>query len=158
MKKPKIIKKIGYGFYCILMIIISVLGFILYNLGNWVLDTWGLLSIDEIIFHLKVPLDGTNSDVVLDGINACVPLAVLVLFLSIFLIIGLRNKHRKCMIALFLVAVIACGSAGRAAYEVYDELDVKEYLVSQKKESHFIDRIMWIHVQRRLHFRNKKEI
>ena len=121
------------------MIIISVLGFILYNLGNWVLDTWGLLSIDEIIFHLKVPLDGTNSDVVLDGINACVPLAVLVLFLSIFLIIGLRNKHRKCMIALFLVAVIACGSAGRAAYEVYDELDVKEYLVSQKKESHFIE-------------------
>lgn len=66
MKKPKI-KSIGYGFYCILMIIISVLGFILYNLGNWVLDTWGLLSIDEIIFHLKVPLDGTNSDVVLDG-------------------------------------------------------------------------------------------
>lgn len=138
MKKPKI-KSIGYGFYCILMIIISVLGFILYNLGNWVLDTWGLLSIDEIIFHLKVPLDGTNSDVVLDGINACVPLAVLVLFLSIFLIIGLRNKHGKCMIALFLVAVIACGSAGRAAYEVYDELDVKEYLVSQKEESHFIE-------------------
>ena len=138
MKKPKI-KSIGYGFYCILMIIISVLGFILYNLGNWVLDTWGLLSIDEIIFHLKVPLDGTNSDVVLDGINACVLLAVLVLFLSIFLIIGLRNKHGKCMIALFLVAVIACGSAGRAAYEVYDELDVKEYLVSQKKESHFIE-------------------
>ena len=138
MKKPKI-KSIGYGFYCILMILISVLGFILYNLGNWVLDTWGLLSIDEIIFHLKVPLDGTNSDVVLDGINACVPLAVLVLFLSIFLIIGLRNKHGKCMIALFLVAVIACGSEGRAAYEVYDELDVKEYLVSQKKESHFIE-------------------
>lgn len=138
MKKPKI-KSIGYGFYCILMILISVLGFILYNLGNWVLDTWGLLSIDEIIFHLKVPLDGTNSDVVLDGINACVPLAVLVLFLSIFLIIGLRNKHGKCMIALFLVAVIACGSAGRAAYEAYDELDVKEYLVSQKKESHFIE-------------------
>ena len=138
MKKPKI-KSIGYGFYCILMIIISVLGFILYNLGNWVLDTWGLLSIDEIIFHLKVPLDGTNSDVVLDGINACVPLAVLVLFLSIVLIIGLRNKHGKCMIALFLVAVIACGSAGRAAYEVYDELDVKEYLVSQKEESHFIE-------------------
>lgn len=43
------------------------------------------------------------------------------------------------MIALFLVAVIACGSAGRAAYEVYDELDVKEYLVSQKEESHFIE-------------------
>lgn len=138
MKKPKI-KSIGYGFYCILMIVISVLGFILYNLGNWVLDTWGLLSIDEIIFHLKVPLEGTNSDVVLDGINACVPLAVLVLFLAIFLIIVLKNKHGKCMLSLFLIAVIACGSAGKAAYKVYDELDVKEYLASQKKESHFIE-------------------
>ena len=138
MKKPKI-KSIGYGFYCILMIVISVLGFILYNLGNWVLDTWGLLFIDEIIFHLKVPLEGTNSDVVLDGINACVPLAVLVLFLAIFLIIVLKNKHGKCMLSLFLIAVIACGSAGKAAYKVYDELDVKEYLASQKKESHFIE-------------------
>ena len=83
MKRKKI-KSIGYGFYCILMIILSVLGWILYNVGNWVLDTWGLLSIDEIIFHLKVPLEGTNSDVVLDGINACVPMAVLVLFTMIF--------------------------------------------------------------------------
>ena len=41
--------------------------------------------------------------------------------------------------ALFLVAVIACGSAGEAACKVYDELDVKEYLASQKKESHFIE-------------------
>ena len=138
MKRKKI-KSIGYGFYCILMIILSVLGWILYNLGNWVLDTWGLLSIDEIIFHLKVPLEGTNSDVVLDGINACVPMAVLVLFTMIFLIIGLKAKHGKCMISLFLITVISCGSAAGAAYKVYDELDVKEYLVNQKKESHFIE-------------------
>ena len=90
MKRKKI-KSIGYGFYCILMIILSVLGWILYNLGNWVLDTWGLLSIDEIIFHLKVPLEGTNSDVVIDGINACVPLAVLVLFTIVLMIIGLKT-------------------------------------------------------------------
>ena len=138
MKKPKIIKKIGYGFYCILMIIISVLGFILYNLGNWILDTWGLLSIDEIIFHLKVPLEGTNSDVVLDGISACVPLAVLVLFLTIFLIIGLKNKHGKCMLALFLIVLIACGSAGKAAYKVYDELcgsaNNNNYIPREKKK------------------------
>lgn len=89
MKRPKIVRKIGYGFYCILMIVIAVLGFILYNLGNWVLDTWGLLSIDEIIFHLKVPLVGTNSDMVIDGINACVPMAILVLITCIILIIGL---------------------------------------------------------------------
>ena len=88
MRKQKI-KSIGYGFYCILMIIISVIGWILYNLGNWVLETWGLLSIDEIIFHLKVPLEGTNSDVVMDGVRACLPMAVIVLFVCLFLLIGI---------------------------------------------------------------------
>lgn len=138
MKKPKI-KSIGYGFYCILMIIISVVGWILYNLGNWVLETWGLLSIDEIIFHLKVPLEGTNSDVVMDGVKACLPMAVIVLFVCLFLIIGLKSKRIHCMIALLLIAVISCGGAAKSAYRVYDELDVKEYLASQKKESHFIE-------------------
>ena len=138
MRKQKI-KSIGYGFYCILMIIISVIGWILYNLGNWVLETWGLLSIDEIIFHLKVPLEGTNSDVVMDGVRACLPMAVIVLFVCIFLIIGIKRKRIHCMIALLLIAVISCGSAVKSAYRVYDELDVKEYLASQKKESHFIE-------------------
>ncbi len=138
MRKQKI-KSIGYGFYCILMIIISVIGWILYNLGNWVLETWGLLSIDEIIFHLKVPLEGTNSDVVMDGVRACLPMAVIVLFVCIFLIIGIKSKRIHCMIALLLIAVISCGSAVKSAYRVYDELDVKEYLASQKKESHFIE-------------------
>ena len=138
MRKQKI-KSIGYGFYCILMIIISVIGWILYNLGNWVLETWGLLSIDEIIFHLKVPLEGTNSDVVMDGVRACLPMAVIVLFVCIFFIIGIKSKRIHCMIALLLIAVISCGSAVKSAYRVYDELDVKEYLASQKKESHFIE-------------------
>ena len=138
MRKQKI-KSIGYGFYCILMIIISVIGWILYNLGNWALETWGLLSIDEIIFHLKVPLEGTNSDVVMDGVRACLPMAVIVLFVCIFLIIGIKSKRIHCMIALLLIAVISCGSAVKSAYRVYDELDVKEYLASQKKESHFIE-------------------
>ena len=70
---------------------------------------------------------------VIDGINACVPMAILVLITCIILIIGLKNKHGKCVISLFLIAVIGFGSAARAAYKVYDELDVKEYLVNQKK-------------------------
>lgn len=46
-------------------------------MAGWVLYTWGLLSIDEIIYHMKAPLEGTNTDIIIDGINACVPIAVL---------------------------------------------------------------------------------
>ena len=31
---------------------------------NWLLKTWGLLTIDEVVFQLKASFDGTNSDMV----------------------------------------------------------------------------------------------
>ena len=139
MKKQKI--KTGlYVFYCFWMIVISMTGWIIYNLANWVLDTWGLLSIDEIIFHLKVPLEGTNSDVVIDGINACLPMAILVLLFCFFLVIGLKRKRKAATVSLLLVAVLSVGSASKAVYRVYDDLDVKGYLESQKEDSHFIEK------------------
>ena len=74
------------------MMIIAAIGLIIYKLGIWVLDTWGLLSMDEIVFHLKVPLEGTNSDIVLEGVNACVPIACLVVMFMIVFMLGMRRK------------------------------------------------------------------
>ena len=31
---------------------------------EWLYDTFGHLSMDEIIFHLKVPMEGTNTDII----------------------------------------------------------------------------------------------
>ena len=61
------------------MALLSGLSLALYELVGWVMESWGGLSIDEIIFHLKVPLDGTNMEVVTDGENRCVLLQLLCL-------------------------------------------------------------------------------
>ena len=55
----KMRKKIGNAFFslcCLAMIVVSAVCVAIYNLAGWVLDTWGLLTIDEIIFHLTVPI------------------------------------------------------------------------------------------------------
>lgn len=134
----KLIVNSVYLLYCVLMLIVSLIGVIIYNLANWVLDTWGLLSIDEIIFHLKVPLEGTNSEVVADGVNACLPLAILVLLLGIALISGMKDRKKASCLCLLLIACIAVGSGSKAAYKVYTELEVEEYLSSQRTDSTFI--------------------
>lgn len=88
-------KKIQYSAYFLfglLIALVSALSIIIYKLSGWVMETWGLLSIDEIIFHLKVPLEGTNTDVIVDGINACVPLAVMVFLMMLIYLIGMKNK------------------------------------------------------------------
>lgn len=139
--RQKRIKKISnsfYAFYCFIMILILAAGLTLRNLANWVMDTWGLLSVDEIIFHLKVPLEGTNTEIVEEGVNACVPLVVLVVLFILAAVLGMRKKHKTVIIGLMVIALAAAGSGSKAAYDVYSELGIQDYLESQKTESHFI--------------------
>lgn len=134
----KIVCSSLYAFYCCLMILVSTIGLIVYNLAKWVMDTWGLLSIDEIIFHLKVPLEGTNTEMVKDGINACVPLALLVGLFLIAMVVGMRKKRCMASVSILLITVFSVGSGVKAVYNLYSELGVKDYVKSQKTESHFI--------------------
>ena len=38
---------------------------------EWLYDTFGNLSMDEIIFHLKVPMEGTNTDIIFSFMKQC---------------------------------------------------------------------------------------
>lgn len=38
---------------------------------NWLYETFGHLSMDEIIFHLKVPMEGTNTDIIFTFLKEC---------------------------------------------------------------------------------------
>lgn len=134
-------KKLQYSAYFLFgfcVSLLSALAMIIYKLSGWVIDTWGLLSIDEIIFHLKVPLEGTNTDVIIDGINACVPLAVMIFLMMITYLIGMKNKKKIALLCMLLVMCISVETGVKAAYGVYVDLDVENYLESQKKESNFI--------------------
>ena len=56
----KIGQKIVLAVVSILVILLSGVGIVLFNASRWVMDTWGLITFDEIIFHLKVPMEGTK--------------------------------------------------------------------------------------------------
>lgn len=128
-----------FWIYGLLMALFSAMGLLVYGLANWVLDTWGLLSVEEIVFHLKVPLEGTNTDMVVEGVNACVPLASLI-FLTIFVIVaGTRSGRKKiAVVSLFLIMCISVEVGAQAAYGLYVELDVEKYLENQGENSTFI--------------------
>ena len=104
------------------------------------METWGGLSIDEIIFHLKVPLEGTNMDVVIDGINRCVPIAVVMFLMMTAVLIGMKQKKKVTIICMFLIMSLSIGTTVKAAYHMYEELDVEKYLKNQKQESELIQK------------------
>lgn len=85
-------KKIALFINSIFIILVGFLSIVAFYASRWVIKTWGLLSMDEIIFHLKAPLDGTNTELIVDFFNYCVPVAVIYSFALIVVFIALREK------------------------------------------------------------------
>lgn len=132
------IKEVVYYLYCLIVILLSAVGLIIYKLGYWVLDKWGLLSMDEIVFHLKVPLEGTSTDMIVEGINSCVPMACLVFLFMIVFAIGMRKKKLNVYLCLFLISGLCVNAGLQSLNRVYIELEIEDYLLRQNEESTFI--------------------
>ena len=56
--------RIGY----VLFILITFLTVILYGVMRYLLDNWSELTMDELVFHMKSTLEGTNPDMIRDGL------------------------------------------------------------------------------------------
>lgn len=132
-------KKIALFINSVFIILVGFLSIVAFYASRWVIKTWGLLSMDEIIFHLKAPLDGTNTELIVDFFNYCVPVAVIYSFALIVVFIALREKKKLYFIittASFLFSA-ACVFAG--GKYVSDELGVAKYIEDQMNPSSFIE-------------------
>ena len=49
---------------CIIIVICLLLAFGATVTIDWLYETFGHLSMDEIIFHIKVPIEGSNTDII----------------------------------------------------------------------------------------------
>lgn len=75
----------------IIAIIILFLAVLLVLSSRWVIMTFGLITPDELIFHLKVPLQGTSSEMVNSFIKESFVLAVCI---TLFLVILFHWKAK----------------------------------------------------------------
>lgn len=53
------------------MFLLLLIGFVLALSAQWAYDYFGLSCFEQIIFHLKVPLEGTNTQFIKDWIRKC---------------------------------------------------------------------------------------
>ena len=115
---------------------------------NWLYDTFGHLSLDEIIFHLKVPMEGTNTSLIFQFIKECLLKIAVPTFALAFVLIYpmLRNikfleneihtseKRRTMIISLSISIIVLIGST----YKIVEATDIKDYVINQLDNSKFI--------------------
>ena len=134
-KKHKIILVAGLVLSTILALLASLLAFS----AKWMFKTWTNLTMDELVYHLTAPLEGTNTDMIKDYCNECAVPAILILGCILF-VIAANRKHagilKKIAIVCFAGAVAVTGITVGVTW---NGLDVSNYMKGQSTYSTFID-------------------
>ena len=93
-KWKEILLKILYWVGEILTVFIAGLSVLLALSVRWMFATWTNLSMDELVYHLTAPLDGTNTDMIWDYVRVCAVPTILVIFFLILILIAWRKKEK----------------------------------------------------------------
>lgn len=106
---------------------------------SWMFDTWSHLTMDELMYQLNAPFDGTNNDMILDFAQRCVPPAALAFFLVIFLLINFRKRKIifHSLAGLFLACSLMLG--GIRILTALENLDAGSYSENQTAYTEYIN-------------------
>ena len=94
------IKKI---LYTVLLIIVFLMLLISFS-SHWALNTWGGLSMDEIVYHIKAPLEGTERSLIIAYVLKCIVPTVLIL-VFIVLMKNFKYKWKKILFWKVLIKI-----------------------------------------------------
>ncbi len=132
---------------CIAIVIFLLIAFGATVTIDWLYDTFGHLSMDEIIFHLKVPMEGSNTDIIFTFFKQClwkviVP-TVIISFVLIYPMIKdikiikeihTSERRRTTLTSLCISILILIVSVNK----IIETTDIKEYIENQTHDSNFI--------------------
>lgn len=137
-KRNKIVvffKGLGTFFVILLITIATLLAFS----AKWMFKTWTSLTMDELVYHLTTPLEGTNTDMIKAYCNQCAVPAILVLFFAVILVLANRKKGKVFRWVIVFLSVTAVGIAAVTIGITWNILDIGDYLKGQSTYSTFID-------------------
>ena len=153
MKKRNQKRKISKNIFYVFILIILLIDLFIFFGMNWVIENVGVVSIDEVIFHLKVPLEGTSHTMINDFILKCV-VPTLLIFIIIVVLFQKRYKYEsiftikvfkkeiktnlKNIIKIFCL-IIGLFVLVMQLSDINKKFKITEYIKLQKQNSKFIE-------------------
>lgn len=122
----------------------------------WAFTTWAGLKMDEILFHLRMPLEGTGGGMLQKYFTRCLVPAALVTVCVIVLIVRTRPSSRLRSIVVRRTIAGALLTLAAAAAAATVKLDLIQFVADQMDDSSFIEDNYVDPVRTSLDFPDKK--
>lgn len=119
-------------------VILAMLSVLLLMSIYWMFKTWNSLTMDELLFHLTAPLEGTNEGMIREYIFTCAVPAVIIGILSITILLHLKNHKLFFLLPTLMISCSLAISILTTGY-AWNKLDVGTYIDGQSTESTFIE-------------------
>ena len=132
------IKKLLFALGTIIAIVLSGIATLLHFSFGWILNTWNNLTMDELLYHLSTPLEGTNEGMFKEYFDVCVAPTILILLFVIIILVYYR-RHNKYFLVMGIGIVLPLAVSGISFWNMWNQLDVGSYVKSQGMYSTFID-------------------
>lgn len=137
-KVSNVLYKFLFGFGNILMVLFAALTILAGASTLWVFRTWPHLTMQELMFTIQSPVEGTNKKMILDYIVFCIPVTVIVMAALIAGLVITRMKKGYRIMAAVVPAVSVLLLAG-TVYTAWERLDIADYAANSGAVSSFID-------------------
>lgn len=134
----RVVRKILTMLGTTLAVLLMVLATIIYFSIQWMFDTWSNLTMDELVYHLTAPLEGTNEAMIAEYLSMCITPAVLVLILAVILFIAWHRKKRY-FVLMGAGMVTSLAVSVTVVHGAWNKLDAGSYMEAQGTYSTFID-------------------
>lgn len=135
-KKPKkaiqVLKKTGI----VVQYVIVFLAILITSSIRWMFRTWTSLNMNELMFHLQSPVEGTDTGIIKSYIVSCLLVSVVLTAVLIFLYIKIKNR-RRIVLGISLGCMI-CIAAVTIRY-MWERLGITAYAKNQTTSSRFIE-------------------
>ena len=137
-KVSNVLCKFLFGFGNVLMVLFAALTILAGASTLWVFRTWPHLTMQELMFTIQSPVEGTNKEMILDYIVFCIPVTVIVMAALIAGLVITRMKKGYRIMAAAVPAVSVILLAG-TVYTAWERLDIADYAANSGAVSSFID-------------------
>lgn len=115
----------------ILFALLTALTVLIYFGGRYLLDNWAELSMDEIVYHLKSTLEGTSTDMIVDGfIRYGLPAILIIVAVMIIRHYVIKSNRAKVIYTVCIIAAEICIMMAMKA-ELDEKVGLSAYLKAQ---------------------------
>ncbi len=123
--------------------IVALIGAILISVDAWLVHTWESLSVDEVLYHLKAPLEGTDTTVVWEYLSyyGLIAAAIVALISIMYAVTSRRGRAGK-IFSFALTFILGVGMAVGAVYDFVDRTGIRGYLTMVDEDfigAHYVD-------------------